>query len=785
MKGRDLRLLPVALCAWASALLCVFMPHLSATVMLVALGSAVVAGRAEWIRRRTRRGTARVWQRRLRAAAGMVVVCLAAVAGPALTVLIVSPERAQVAALEGATVDVVVEVLSNPSPGSDGRLWADAHAVAAARPGHGIQETSAPVRLGIAADAVEGGLAPGTQIRLRAEAKRAGPGERAVVVLFGQGSAVVADRGGFIPEQADRVRMALIERALRLPAPGAALLPGLAVGDTRAVDEKLNDAMLASGLSHLTAVSGSNCAIVTAAAFGVVALLGGGRTLRIIVAAVSLAGFVVLVTPEPSVIRAAAMAGVAMLSLLLGRPRAGFAVLLLAVTVLLIADPWLASTAGFALSAVATGALIILAPPVAHGLSRWMPYPLALVLAVPLAAQLACGPIIALFADHQSLIGVVANLLAAPAAPIATVIGLLSCVTMFLPWLADLLAATAWLPSAWIATTAQVTAELPLATVAVSAGVLPAVGIALLSAALGWLLIRSPEAYPRWLRAAALLIVAVATAGVTGGALVRGPLAPLSRPSDWSIAACDIGQGDAVIVRSAGQIALIDTGPDPATLRTCLESLGITRVDLLVLTHFDLDHGGGMEALRGRVDTVLHGPPTGSSDTRALENLRDAGATLHEAARGQTGQLGDASWRVLWPRAPEPVFPAGNDASVVWEISGGGVPRMLLLGDLSGEAQRLMQRVSAVRGPYVIVKVAHHGSADQDADLYAEAAARLAIFTVGADNSYGHPREQTLSMLEATGAVIARTDLQGQILISQTDEGLSIWTERELAPSSE
>lgn len=783
MKGRDLRLLPVALCAWASALLCVFVPDLSVAVLLVALGVACVTGGAAL--RRPRQFAAAVRPGRPRVAAGMVVVCLAAIAGPALAVAIASPARQAVASLAGSAAEIVVLVTSNPSPGADGRLWVDAQTVLAGRPGQGMRDVSVPVRLGVAADAVEGGLAPGTQLRLRAEAKRGGEGERAVLVLFGGGVVEVTERGGVIAEQADQVRTAFIERALRLPPPGAALLPGLAVGDTRAVDEELNDAMLASGLSHLTAVSGSNCAIVTAAAFGLVALFGGGRMLRIVVAAVALTGFVVLVTPEPSVVRAAAMAGLAMLSLLLGRPRAGFAVLLLAVTALLIADPWLASTAGFALSAVATGALITLAPPLARGLSRWMPYPLALVLAVPLAAQLACGPIIALFADHQSLIGVVTNLLAAPAAPIATVIGLLSCLTMFLPGLADLFAATAWLPSAWIATTAQVTAALPMATVAVPAGLLPAAGVTLLNASLGWLLIRSSEARPRWLRAGALLIVAITTAGVAGGALVRGPLAPLSRPSDWSVAACDIGQGDAVIVRSAGKVALVDTGPGPAELTACLESLGIARVDLLVLTHFDLDHGGGMAALRGRVNTVLHGPPADSRDIHALEGLRESGAVLHEAARGQTGTLGEASWRVLWPRAPEPVFPTGNDASVVWEIGGGGVPRMLLLGDLSAEAQRLMQRTSALRGPYAVVKVAHHGSADQDAGLYAAAAARLAIFTVGADNSYGHPRDETLGMLEATGAVIARTDLQGQILITQTDGGLSIWTEHDPAPGSE
>src|SRR5690554_3513111 len=123
--------------------------------------------------------------------------------------------------------------------------------------------------------------------------------------------------------------------------------------------------------------------------------------MRIVLALAALAAFVILVTPEPSVIRAATMAGLAMLTLMCGRPSAGVGVLCLAVVGILIADPWLAATPGFALSAAATAALIVLGPPLARGLARWMPQPLALALAIPLAAQLVCGPIIALFAEQQ------------------------------------------------------------------------------------------------------------------------------------------------------------------------------------------------------------------------------------------------------------------------------------------------------------------------------------------------------------------------------------------------
>src|SRR5690606_25237668 len=120
------------------------------------------------------------------------------------------------------------------------------------------------------------------------------------------------------------------------------------------------------------------------------------------------------VSPEPSVVRAATMAAIAMLGVLLGRPGAGVSVLALAVVVLLVLDPWLAASLGFALSTAATGALLLAAAPLTDGLARWMPRPVALAVAVPLAAQLACGPLLVLIDPRVPLYGVVANMLAAP-----------------------------------------------------------------------------------------------------------------------------------------------------------------------------------------------------------------------------------------------------------------------------------------------------------------------------------------------------------------------------------
>ncbi|WP_194763325.1 ComEC/Rec2 family competence protein [Microbacterium sp. UFMG61] len=759
---RDLRLLPIAGAAWIAALICVFAPATAVWCALAGVGGAIVVC-GILLRRAGREATP----------AALVVVVLAGIAAVSITTIAALPARDGVASWDGRVVEATGEVTSSASVGRDGRLWMEIQLVGIGSPG-AVRAASAPVRIGI--DPGDG-FDLGARVRVIGEAAATEPGERAALVVFASAASVERPASGIFAAAAE-LRRVFIDRARRLPEPGAGLLPGLAVGDTRAVSQELTEQMKASGLSHLTAVSGANCAIVVGALFWLTALCSGGRRTRVVVAALGLSGFIVLVTPEPSVIRAGVMAGVAMLAVLLGRPSAGAGMLALSATGILLVDPWLAASAGFALSVAASGALILLAPHLARGMQRWLPGPLALAIAVPLAAQLVCGPIIALFADQQSLVGLAANLLAAPAAPLATVIGMLACLAAPIPPLADLLAASAWLPAAWIAATAQVSAAVPLAQIAMPAGILSAAVVGAVSAAIAVVLIGGTSSVGgRGLRALAGMVVAVVVAVFGARMLLDGPLAGSTSPDGWSIAACDVGQGDALLVRSAGEVALIDTGPEPESLAECLRSLGIDRIDLLVLTHFDLDHAGGVEALQGRVDEVVHGPTGEHGDERTLDRLADGGATVTLAVAGMRGEVGGAEWKVLWPQRTVAAFPPGNDLSVVVEFGGGAVPRSVFLGDLSAEAQRMLLRTAHVRGAFDVVKVAHHGSADQDAGLYEALRPAAALISVGEGNDYGHPRTEILAILDAVGAHVLRTDLQGRLLLAEREGELQVWTE--------
>jgi competence protein ComEC len=636
-----------------------------------------------------------------------------------------------------------------------------------------IAGTSVPVLV-----FAEHGTAPpiGTTIALRGDLERTAAGDDVAFLLFPRGEIESVQEPPPLLAWAHGIRSSFLDASAGLPEPGGGLLPGLAIGDTTRVPEPLDAAMKASSLSHLTAVSGANCAVVVGAVLAIAALLGASLPVRVGVAAVALLGFVVLVTPEPSVLRAAVMAGLALGAVALGRPALGVPVLCAAVILLLIADPWLSRSYGFALSALATVGLLTLAGPLAVALGRVLPAGLAAVVSIPLAAQLTCQPVILLLDPSLALYGVPANLLAGPAAPLATVLGLIACLVGALaPPLGVAVAWLGWLPASWIAAVATLFAGLPGARGGWPGGpggvaLLVVIEAAALVAVLG---VGRPR---RMARGVALVALEAYLAAAVGGAAVTR----LGRPGDWQYAMCDVGQGDATLVRSGDAVALIDLGEDPGPLRACLDDLGVGRLDLVVLTHFDLDHVGGADAVLGRADVVLAGPPGGAADETLLATFAGRGARVEQVQRGDRGTLGSLGWEVLWP--PPRGSTPGNEASVALHWTCGTEQPCLsavTLGDLGAEAQA---RMAGAVGPgrVDVVKVAHHGSADQSAGLYEQLGATVGLIGVGAGNDYGHPAPPLIDLLAATGTTALRTDRDGLILVAPGDRPgeIDVWTAR-------
>ena len=369
------------------------------------------------------------------------------------------------------------------------------------------------------------------------------------------------------------------------------------VGDTSLQSGELTDAMRVTGLTHLAAVSGTNTTLVCGLALGLCRAIGLGRRLRLVVAAALLAGFVVLARPEPSVLRAAVMGGIGLLALGTSRRRLAVPALSVAVVVLLVADPWLARAYGFALSVLATRGCCCWLRRCRCACSGGCRAGLATALAVPVAAQVACTPVIVLLAGQVSLVAVLANLLAEPLVAPATVLGLAAAVAGAV-W-GPAAAVLAWgggLPCVVIGAVARTLARWPYAQVAWPGGAIGATTIAVLLLA-GW--VAAPRLW-RWSSQHRAL-------AASGGALLLAVGAPLPTavawpPPGWVLVACDVGQGDALVISTgAGRAVLVDAGPDGAAVDRCLTELRVRTLDAVVLTHFHADHVDGLAgAIRGR-----------------------------------------------------------------------------------------------------------------------------------------------------------------------------------------
>jgi competence protein ComEC len=754
----------VAAATWIAAAAVARYPGAAGIVTMAVLSAAAAAAVAPLLLQTSR-------SRRMALA---VVMALAMAAVAAAQVAVSAPARAEVAALSaegGRFVELEATVSGKVDPTATGfRSDAVSRWV---RTGDQQREAAAPVML-LWSATPPSAVDAGAVLRVSGSAVAADPGDRAVLIVRVAAVELIRPPGGVLAGTSE-LRGRLRATADTMPAPGAELVSGLAVGDTLPLSADLEGAMQRTALTHLTAVSGANCAIVVGVGFGICTALRVRRGIRVVVGLALLAGFVLLVTPEPSVVRAAAMAGIAMLALLLGRPAAGTATLCAAVAVCLAADPWLARSIGFALSVAATGALLVLARPLARGLRRWMPPSWAVTISVPIAAQLATAPLVATLSPGIPAYGMLANLLATPAAPLVTVLGLAACITAPIPALHTALTAAAWLPASWIAGVALTVDGLPGAILPWPEGPAGPIGLIVAGAAVVILLVppgRSRAAH--WARRIAGAAAAGIAGTVAGSLLLTSIAAPLTIPARWSLAVCDVGQGDAIVARSRGSTMLVDTGADSSALGRCLTRLGIDRLDILVLTHFDTDHAGAAPALTGRADLVLHGPPP--PPAAGLPETLHAGRVALASA-GMTGELGDARWRVLWPPAEATGYGPGNDLSVVMEISGPDAPRTLLLGDLGAGAQAALAGSGMLAPPYPVVKVAHHGSADQDPQLYRLLQPRLGLISVGEGNPYGHPRDAALDLLASLGTVVARTDREGLILVG-TDPDPTWWRER-------
>lgn len=505
---------------------------------------------------------------------------------------------------------------------------------------------------------------------------------------------------------------------------GRGLLAGFLIGDTTSVSRVDAQAMRRAGLSHFTAVSGSNVVLFLGLLYLAAGPLSLGPRRRALVGLAGLPFFAAATGFEPSVLRASGMAGLVLAARLAGLAFSPWRALALAVGGLAILVPGLAGSVGFQLSVAATAGVLV-------G-SRWPATTrLGRALIVTTSAQVAVAPVLLVYFGSIPLASPVANVLAAPLVTVATLAG--SVGVIGLGWLIDPAATVA----VWVLDLAHAVSAWPqLGT---------AQYLALLGAgALVWRLRRWRA--PLAVAGAALLVFVV--------------LGPISSPGSGTVVVMDVGQGDSILLSGGnGRYALIDGGPDPVLVVDKLRRYGVTRVELMIATHVHADHVTGLSSVLrsfpvGEIWAAMDPHRTSGSDELV------AAALMHQVpiAAPPVGTRFELGALVVEVLGPVRRYASPNDQSLLVMVTG-AKRSMLLAGDIETVAQKDLPGLRAD-----VLKVPHQGAATSDAGWLTGVGASEAVISVG-PNDFGHPASWVIEVLEETGAVVRRTDEEGDVVV--------------------
>ncbi len=541
-----------------------------------------------------------------------------------------------------------------------------------------------------------------------------------------------------------------------------ALIPGMVLGDTSKQNVQFKEAMKRSGLMHLVAVSGANFAIISGFVLWGAQFLIPRMRWRLGATAIFLIAFIALVRPSPSVLRAAAMAAVMLLALSSKRPSSSLPALGFAVAAVVMADPWQARDAGFALSVLATAGLLLFAPILIARLSSKVPSLIAHALAIPMAAMLFCAPVLVAFSGYLSPMSIVANVLAAPAVVPITILGFIAAlVAPVFPVVATLIVAVIRIPAAFIAGVAHWAAGFPV--------------ISLQTGRVGFIIVATLIALIWGLKKFRKVLIAAILALIIALALFQRFPA-----GGWDVVQCDVGQGDSLVINlGSASAVVIDVGPDATLVDACLKSLGVENISLLILTHFHADHVDGLAGLL-KNRSVSQIWISNNSDPQAQSEQAKAllkSSELRIVHSGMSAKVGNLVIKVLWPDLGVQLFEplpgqgsTANNSSIAILVSS---PDFTLFagGDIEPPVQaQLIDDISRVD----IYKVSHHGSAYQDLRFMEVLNPAAAVISVGAGNSYGHPASKTIAALNKLGALVYRTDIDGAIAITARSHQLSV-----------
>lgn len=564
----------------------------------------------------------------------------------------------------------------------------------------------------------------------------------------------------------EQIRSNLLHVVQPADSPSRALLAGLVCGRTTELnsDESM-DWFSATGLSHLVAVSGGHLACIVSLLESFLLKTGAHHRVRMMLLLFVMLSYVLFCGASPSAMRSFLMVAASTSARLLERRDHALSGLSIAVMGMVAVEPASVYDLGFQLSVASVLFILIMSPIIGLTLRTWhVPASIEQELSVVLAAQWATLPITAPTFGTVSLIAPAANIIMAPVFTFLLMAGLV------------ILPLTAIFPVAGIALDALVAmVEITLFCVRALASV-PFASLAVSIGRPWWYLLYLAAAllYLRWESVggcSTVLVLSAVSACCACTVIYWGWFSPAQ------VVVLDVGQGDAILIREGSQSLLVDAGVDESTLDALVRN-HVTHLDAIVITHWDLDHWGGLPAIvrQIRVDRLVVAEGAADVAPSELGKLFDKERIIEIACKDRIS-VGGFSCEMMWPL--EPVLGDENADSIVLRVTHASLPAhesMLLTGDTEvGEASEYASSV----GDIAVLKLGHHGSSRSiDEECISTLDPELVIASAGKDNRYGHPSSNAVEIVASYGARFLCTIERGDIKLAPVDDGLVYSTSR-------
>lgn len=556
------------------------------------------------------------------------------------------------------------------------------------------------------------------------------------------------------------------------PGDTEAFAVALLLGDGSLLDYETDTAFKISGIRHIIAVSGLHVSIL----FSLIYLMAGkNRVLTALIGIPILGFFAVVAGLSPSVIRACIMHGLMMLAMLWEREYDPLTALSFSALVMLVMNPIVITDVGFQLSYGCMLGILLYAAKIKQWLLhddrlgnstgkalksklvRW----LAGSLSVSFGSMVFSTPLAALHFGTVSLVGVLTNLITLWVVT-GVFYGILLTSALSLFW-AGGAAIAAWViswPIRYILSISKLLASFPLAAVYTRSNyiLIWLIGCYILLA----LLLSMKNKRP----------VLFGCIGVLGlcAALLASWILPLR--DDCRVTVLDVGQGQSIILQSGNYTFLVDCGGDydddaADTAAETLLSMGIGRIDGLIVTHYDADHAGGVDELLTRIQVDNLFLPVYDPDTKLSNTLRAYdGGKVWLVDEHTVLSTENAIFTVITSLAED-----GDNESSLCILFQAGNCDILITGDRTALGERILLKQLDIPELELLV-VGHHGAKDSTCQELLDAASpQIAVISAGKNNRYGHPHETVLQRLNDCGALVLRTDEDGTIIFRGTSHG--------------